>query len=232
MKQFENEEKLAEIVVEWLQSQGWEVYQEVSTGYGDPVADIVAAKDGLTWIIECKLSVSLQLLAQVTRWVDQAHFVSMAVPRRGSMRGYWNVDHFINRTLKMFTVGRLDISPKTDYREAEVKESVKAKENEYSQKSKLILKYLHKSQKNWAKAGSSNGDHWTPFKETVKLLKEYITIHPGCTMKEAIDKINHHYSSPGNAVNGLNSWIKDGIIEGIERVKKDKKYVLYVNKEG
>jgi len=56
------ETDLAERVINWLEDQHWEIYQEVQfRGYGG-IADIVAVRAGYLWIIECKTSMTFTLL--------------------------------------------------------------------------------------------------------------------------------------------------------------------------
>src|SRR3989304_1278839 len=69
---------LAKPVISYLEERGWDVYQEVLI-YGK-IADIVATFDKLTWIIECKTSLSLKLLEQIYAWRGRANFLSIAIP--------------------------------------------------------------------------------------------------------------------------------------------------------
>ena len=59
---------MAKAVVDWLVADEWEVYQEVSIGYACSRADIVAVKNGLSWIIETKVSYGLHQLQVQTQW--------------------------------------------------------------------------------------------------------------------------------------------------------------------
>ena len=60
------ERELAAPVVEWLSAQHFEVYQEVELH--SRVADIVAVDGKRVWVIECKRTMSLDLLDQANRW--------------------------------------------------------------------------------------------------------------------------------------------------------------------
>ena len=48
------ETEIAEIVIDWLEKQHWDVYQEVPVNSG--FADIFAVRNGLVWVIETKTS--------------------------------------------------------------------------------------------------------------------------------------------------------------------------------
>lgn len=65
------ESDMAKVVVDYL--EGGEVYQEVKVY--DSIADIVWVCGQIVWIIETKLSLSMSLLSQATRWVGYAHNV-------------------------------------------------------------------------------------------------------------------------------------------------------------
>lgn len=73
------EVEVAPPVISWLEEQNWDVYQEVNTGLGSNTADIVALRNGLVWVIECKTRMGIEVLAQATRW--GAHFRSVCVPQ-------------------------------------------------------------------------------------------------------------------------------------------------------
>ncbi len=72
------EVELARPVVAWLGDLGWEVFQEVSAG--GSVADIVARRGPVLWVVEVKRSLGLSLLGQAHAWKRRAHRVSVAVP--------------------------------------------------------------------------------------------------------------------------------------------------------
>jgi hypothetical protein len=75
------EADLASKVVSWLESDGWEVFQEVQPeGWGGPRADIVAVQEGRVWVVECKKQFSFDLLAQAEKWKPYSNRASIAVP--------------------------------------------------------------------------------------------------------------------------------------------------------
>src|SRR3990172_8380228 len=82
------ETELAEPVIDWLASQNWNVYQEVSFSRMGGVADICAERHGVLWIIETKTAMSIEVLNQASAW--PVHFRSIAVPKakRESKRDY------------------------------------------------------------------------------------------------------------------------------------------------
>ncbi|HBD94493.1 MAG TPA: hypothetical protein DC057_10030, partial [Spirochaetia bacterium] len=71
------ETEIAEIVIDWLEKQHWDVYQEVPVNSG--FADIFAVRNGLVWVIETKTSLSFDVMEQAFR--REVHYRSVAVPK-------------------------------------------------------------------------------------------------------------------------------------------------------
>ena len=67
----------------------------------------------------------------------------------------------------------------------------------------------------YSEAGSKSGGHWTPFKETRDKFINYVKEHPGCTYKEAVENITHHYSSNNSARSAFSNLI-GSVIKNIE----------------
>jgi hypothetical protein len=86
MSQFKSEEELAAEVARWLNDWGWDVYHEVRVYQGGERADIVAKNGLLLWVIECKRSLGLSVIAQAQQWKFWAHAVSVAVPSSRSSK--------------------------------------------------------------------------------------------------------------------------------------------------
>lgn len=103
-----SEQDLAQVVVAWLEEQGWEVYQEVMAWAGGPIADIVARKDGQYWIIEVKRRLNLTVLAQAARWGEHAHMVSVALPR-DLPNGSWEIE-FARGICRQHSLGWISVS--------------------------------------------------------------------------------------------------------------------------
>lgn len=74
------ETELAKSIILYLEGHGWDVYQEALI-QGN-IADIVATFGKLTWIIECKTSLSLKLLEQASAWGGKVNFISIAIPAK------------------------------------------------------------------------------------------------------------------------------------------------------
>lgn len=197
-----SEKEIAATVVAWL-ADGWDVYQEVEGRCG--VADIVAVEleaPNRVWIIEVKKSFSLAVLAQAWHWIKAgaAHRVSVAVP----MGKNWKARTFTEEIAKTFGIGVL-------YVDTSVRESVDPKLQR-----KLVAEIkVREEHKSHAKAGSQGG-YWTPFKQTCKAVKLFVAENPGCTGRELVDGIEHHYATSASARGSLLSWAKSGKVAGVK----------------
>lgn len=183
------EEDLAGVVIDYLEDLGWEVFQEVGHGVG--VADIVARSGKLIWVVEAKTSLSLQVMAQAARWRWHTHYVSVAVPRgkrRDSSYG------FASRILSDYGIGLLEVDCQSRYVQPTLVPSLMRKAA-----SDRLAAGLVEEQKYYAKAGSKSGKHYTKWSGTRDRLVAYVFAHPGCTLKEALSNIEHHYHSPSSA---------------------------------
>jgi hypothetical protein len=202
-----DETELAKPVIQWLSEQHWEIYQEVQFGYGGGVADIVAVRNGILWIIETKTSYSFAVLNQASRW--GAHYRSVAVPSARE-RDY-------RVALWYYQVGVIEVNfyKSGNTTETEVDEHIPAPLMRSNHKqSKRYMDSLVELQKTYAAAGSQSGHHLTPYKNTMIEVKRTISANPGCTIKDLFEKHGRmHYSSAsslkGNLIKALADFEKD-----------------------
>lgn len=198
------ETELAEQVVGWLEAQNWTIYQEVQFRHLGGVADIVAERNGILWIIETKLSMSIEVLNQASAW--PAHYRSIAVPgtsnRRNNKRDYRVARDY-------YLVGVIEVS------RGDIYESVKPpaflKNHKTAKKMISQLTELHKT---YAKAGSKAGSHLTPYKMTMIEIQRHLKVHPGCTIDDLFKQYGSmHYASKssfkGNLLKCLDSFEAD-----------------------
>ena len=198
------EADLAAKVVSWLQEQHWTVYQEVQPAkWGGPRADIVAVQGQLVWVIECKKSLGLSVLAQADRW--RAHFRSVAVPKskqhRDSDRG------FAIDICKMLGIGILEVgirSGVTETRDAPLK-------REYHRYAKELAAKLVPQQQTAALAGSKGGGYWTPYRGTMNAVQVFLRGKAeGASLKEILTAVGKgHYASSASARSGLRHCLEN-----------------------
>lgn len=215
VNRFKTESEMAINVVNWLQDFQWDVYQEVAIGMR--VADIVAVRKNIIWVIECKLHFGLEVIEQAFNWTWDANYVSIATPY--SRR---NTYDFGSRILRLLEIGRLSIAPD------EVRE-IEAPTLHRKSTTNRIVSSLRQEQKTFAKAGTKSG-HWTPFKQTCRDLEFYVSHHEGCTLKESISNIETHYSTPASARNNIKDLIENGVIKGLALKKDNGVLRIYTSK--
>lgn len=211
------ETEIAARVISWLESQHWEVYQEVA--YNGRVADIVATSGYLTWVIECKKSLSLALLDQALMWkrFGSANYISVAVPykvRRGSHAAEW--------FLRQNGIGLITVR-EHDGTYQEIPASL------YRKAFSSLRKSLNDRQKTYAPAGNADGRYWTPFQETCRVLKRFVDENPGACLKDAINGIRHHYSSDSTARACISQYLqsRENIVKGVEARREGRYLKLY-----
>lgn len=227
-----HETDVAGAVVNWLQDDGWKVYQEVSTGYAYQIADIVAVKEELIWIIECKTTMSLQLLGQALHWSDRnrwCNLISVATPNIDGRRRPICPASLL---LKHEGIGHLIVEPRHDYavnaKYFTVEERI-ASVNRISDckiKDKLV-----EAQQTYAAAGNNKGRRWTPFQQTCDDLRAKIVESPGISLKSAVASIKTHYSSESSARSNLFKLIRCGIIKGVRIETEGRVSLLYPKPE-
>lgn len=204
---------LAKIVIDFLEDQRWEVFQEVQ--FRGSIADIVARQGPIVWIIECKTSQSMVVMEQAWKWYNHAHYVSIAIPGK-HQRGH----EFADKVLRNFGIGKLQQSQRDT-----IFEHIAPKLNRRPFDS--IVDALHEAQKNFANAGSSGGRRWSPWKETCATIAHYVKKNPGTPLKEVMDNCKHHYRGSSTARSCIAKWGKKGVIEGVEFRQQGRNLLLF-----
>ena len=208
------ETDLSAKVVEWLQDQRWEVYQEVKFGgwaYGQRCADIVAVNGPIMWIIECKTSCSLAVIEQAHRWIRTANMVSIAVPKQ---------NNFSEHVCRAFGIGIISLCKHVC--DIGVSENVRPKLWRFS--TKRYRDKLEPEHKTFAKAGTSSGKSWTPFTRTCREVLNAVNRQPGLSIKDLIKGIDHHYNTASTARASLKLWIEKGKVPGV-RMERDGRFL-------
>ena len=182
-----SEVELGELLIPWLEHEGWTVYQEVQFRYGGTRADLACLNDKQElWIIELKVTLGLKVIEQAERW--DVHYRSVGVPssRRRTQ--------FPESVCKVFEVGILEID------EVFVRETLRAPlqiSGGYAQKNveERFISELDELHKTYLKAGSKAGGYLTTYRRSMIQIQEFITEHPGCNIQEIYDALGHlHYA--------------------------------------
>lgn len=211
------ETDLGKRVIEWLEKERpeWRVYQELSSfGYNSRVADIVCIKGDFVWVIELKTSLSLTVIRQAFEW--DVDYRSIAVPDtvsglRNENREWWY--SYLGRSMDIGTIiaGKSRVYTRYcgDYGRDWPRHKVKFDVDEatpsgryLSTKQRFIaLAESGLAEGQWlVEAGSKSGNHWTPYKQSMLEIREYITNNPGCTMNNIFDALGKlHYANKSSA---------------------------------
>lgn len=214
---FESEKALAKVAVAWLAENGWEVFQEVSTGQGSPICDLVAKRGPVTWAIECKLSLNLDVIAQALHWRFRANYCAVCVPSgRASIAA--------ESLLQQLGVGWLFAYPEEDSRHGP---RLQFQAGPFRRARSDIRRFLREEQKTFCEAGGNRGGHFSPFKATCREVAGAVANRPGLTMKELLSTISHHYGSDATARACIAKWAEAGSISGVKVQRVGKHLTLH-----
>lgn len=210
---WDSEKELAKAVVDDLRDGGWTVYPEL----GD--IDIIATKadpdspKGLKVIgVECKKAFNLTVLSQAFNRRSNVDEMWIAV-------GHGNHEHqyFGGICAEKFGIGVYFVTKWDNWRTGGFDYKVDAHKQPLvrPRKHDFIDRMLAPEAETFAEAGQAGGKHWTLFKKTSVALRKTVEEHPGCSVKDAVAAIEHHYSSPAVARSQLKKLIQQGVIEGV-----------------
>ena len=213
------ETELAAHIVDWLRGEKWDVYQEVvSLGRR---CDIIAVKkfDYVTmgWAIECKASASLKVLEQACMWMLPMR--SVAVPVGGGSVLFEKCA--MNEKIGVLRVG------KNGY----IYESRSAplmREHYRYWHDRFMPRWLHPDQK-LSIAGEKNGDYSTPYKRSMREVRNFLKENPGSTTQElyaALGKL--HYASKASFRGCVRSCLIQFEKNWCKVDKNEKPYRFYV----
>lgn len=215
---FQSESDMAAVLVKWLRAEGHEVWQEVRVpiAYDMTSCDVMTMRGPAVHAIQCKLSMSLSLLDQALEWLRYANYVSVAVPA-GSAHRYGNAvrDLLHRHGIGVFSVHYLTESEqKEGYREVEIETQPKLHRfgplvekhgdwMDYIAKMRAMLKAIPQD---YGVAGAKHTSRYSPFRATCDAVIDFVTKHPGCTFKEMMTDLDHHYSSDATAKCCIRKW--------------------------
>ena len=210
MKRAPTEAELAAVVVAWFEALGADVYSEVDVGGG--IADIVARRGPELTIVETKTSWSLSLITQALDRRRCAHRVYIAAPYTRNQRDVAELCRELGVGLLEVRVGEPDLGI-----EPHVLEVVTSRR--WNRRPLKLAARLRPEHKTSAPAGHAGGGRWTPFRDTCQQLRRLVEAEPGITLKAAIDRTTHHYSSSASARGAMLRWIEGGKVDGVSLLR-------------
>ena len=205
------ETELAQHFVEYLSC--YDLYFEVESGAGR--VDIVAINKPLRIAYEVKTSFNFKVLEQAINNKKYFHYSYIAVP-------YFKNNYFQRDLCKDYGVGLITCNA-NGWMNGGFEERVKPKLNRSPFNA---FRYELNDSYKLSIPGSSGaeGGRVTPFKITVENIVRHVKHHPGCSIKELISEIQHHYSSDAGEKSSIYQHINSDIIKEI-RLEKGKLYL-------
>jgi hypothetical protein len=230
------ETQIGKAVVQWLEEEGWDVYQEVPVNGHTP--DVVGVRGTVVLLVECKTSFGLDVMAQAQRWVThgaQAHLVYIAVPQEKVPSDGRRLGMMLLRNMG---IGLIEVD--TRLLERMTNEGWSTMGFIHTRRAPLhrnadtsrITKALRPEHKTFCAAGAGTGKRFTPFMSTCTLVLRFVEQHPGCTIGEAVRGIaKHHYASDKTALGSIRFWADRGKIPGVRVEMRGKRRTLVLTGE-
>ena len=219
-KYFENEKALALPVIQHFNDNGFEVWQEAQLS-SHAIHDIVAVKDGLISIIECKLSLTLSVMSQAHFSNGSCNIKYIAVPAPDKTRRRRKMSYldrgFPLEVCNRFGIGVLYVHPRPDWADNKTHHhiSVEVVPNMVASDANgplytRIMKKLLTIPKEFCEAGGKGGGYFTPYKATIKNVRDIIEKFPGIHLSTIISELKgkHHYAHDRSARSSLRSCLK------------------------
>ena len=226
------ETQIGKAVVQWLEDEGWDVYQEVPVDGTTP--DVVGVRGSVVLVVECKTSFGLDVMAQAQRWVShgaRANLVYIAVPQERTPSDGRRLGM---KLLRDMGIGLVEINTRmidADYTSRYFTTVHRAPLHRGADTSR-ITKSLRPEHKTFCAAGESKAKRFTPFTETCTLVLRFVEQRPGCTIGEAVRGIvKHHYASEKTALSSIGYWAERGKIPGIRVEMKGKRRTLVPHRQ-
>lgn len=184
--------------MDWLTADSWDCYPEAQFHAYTHRADIAAVRHGYLHIVECKLSMSLSLLAQAEAWIGRAHYISVAVPSGTKTN---NGSYLAEQWCRHHGIGVFKVSTHHNFGGRELEPVYRCewpRLNRAAHKTaRERIGRLHDDMKRYA-PGTQAG-YSSPYRRTMDQVHEFIKGQPGCTVKEILSHCTHHYLTDATA---------------------------------
>lgn len=213
-----SESILASKVVQFMRDHCYECYFEVEGPGGR--ADIIGKSGRILHVVETKMSFNFKVIEQALNWRRYAHFVSVAVRKpktRNSILYSWAMRDFV----QLHGIGVITV--KQGLGDCSIGFEIQPKLHRRVMDDRI---HLFPEQMEWKQPGEVGGGYFTAFASTKKRLLEYIHRNPGCTMREIMENVPHHYSTDRSAKSSLHQYMVKGVIEGVRVEGSPAKYFI------
>lgn len=212
------ETQIGKIAVAWLKDRGYEVFEEVTPLSSLNRIDIVARLGKIIVAVECKSSLNTIVAEQASRWRGHANYVFVCAPRPKNYNqpGLSVVKYYC----RQHGIGVMLCDVQHGYLEIDLDAKL------WRDRTKYLERSLDGHTPNTGNAGCKINED-SDWKLTCKRLFEYVAKHPGCTIKEAMTLIAHHYRTDNTARSSMTHWLGLGKVKGVVAEKHGGKYLLY-----
>lgn len=203
------ETDLAQKFVEYLSC--YDLYFEVDY---HRCVDIVAIEGNISMAYEVKTTFNFKVLEQAIENAKHFHYSYICVPD-------FSDSYFQRKLCVDYGLGLLVYPEKDLFRE--VRKLVHPKLNRHANIFSLRNRLREENKQSIPGSRSGDGGKLTAFGCTVQNAEFFVRRNPGCTLKQMIEGIEHHYSSNQSARGSMAQYIKSGVIKNIE-LKSNKLY--------
>lgn len=205
------ETELAQKFVDYLSA--YDLYFEVD--YYRSV-DIVALCGITSASFEVKTTFNFKVFEQALENRKHFNYSYIAVPAFN--------DWIIQRRLcEDYGIGLLVYDATRGYND--IREVVHPKLNRHTNNKRLIESLREYNKRSLPGSKSGDSVKITAFGVTVENAIRYVSRHPGCSLKEMVDNIAHHYDSNILARKNLYQWIHKKVIKELVWMPGDKLYL-------
>lgn len=230
MEQAMTETEVARVADQWLRQESWETFPEVVLEHFPGRPDLIAHRQGICQVLECKRSFNLTVVEQAARWQlnerpeqhGMPHLVWVVVQRSRSRHS-----RLLHRFMREFGIG-LVVIDKEPAMELRFDDQVEVRPQRYRLHRQLapriqpgarrmaerLIAQLNPDMR-VATPGARGGEtaYMTPFKRTMAMIHEFLQQEPHRErhISHIIDFLNrnggHHYSSDASAQTSIPSQL-------------------------
>ena len=205
------EVELAKNFIFYLQDS-FDLYFEVND------IDIIGKKGNILIGVEVKTSLNFKVIEQAYNNQTIVNYSYIAVPRPKDRT-------FKYKLCSMLGIGILTFHPYGRRGLWEIREELKPK---FLRKAFTKWFEPHPNLKRSIPGSPSGPGVISAFKITVENIERYIKRHPGCTIKNIFNDINHHYSGLSSMRGSIYGYIHSGVIPTIKIENHEGTYKLYL----
>jgi len=183
--------------------------------------DLVGVRDIDDMVIafELKLKMNTKVICQAERHKRYANGVAVIINQCNTPEQYWLRNICKEHGVGVYVVERSYTNPDGTPQTFDGPVSYQITECEapvmHHAKTDWYTKHMSARAETHTTPGHKGPTSVTPFRATAYRLIDYVVAHPGCTVKEAVAAIPHHYASPYTAQYRLKAITLSGGIPGL-----------------